>query len=216
MPYYNNVDMDTQLRIANVSGLPASVQVFIAGVLRESFPLAAGQSARKSYAGVSNGPVKIVSTRTIVASERIIFKVNGIPVSFSEMMGLPNQQVNTVFWMPWYNNVDLDTQLRIANVSGQLATVHVYIGGQEVVGSPIQIPAGQSTRKSFANVNNGPVKIESNVNIVAAERVIYNVGGKPTSFSEMMGLPNSLLGVSYWMPWYNNVALDTQLRFGMP
>jgi hypothetical protein len=221
MPYYNNIDLNTQLRIANITTLPATIQVWIAGVLREQFPLGGGQTARKSYA-VSAGPVRIVSTQSIVASERVIFMVNGLPVSFSEMMGLPNGQLNTVYWMPWYNNVDLDSQLRIANVSGTAATVRLYIGGVEKTSgcspsnSPYTIPVGGSVRISCAGANNGPVKIESNVNVVAAERVIYNVFGKPTSFSEMMGLPNSLLAVSYWMPWYNNVALDTQLRFGMP
>ena len=48
--------------------------------------------------------------------------------SFSEMMGLPNSQLDTTYWLPWYNNVDLDTQLRFGNVSGSTATVHVYIG----------------------------------------------------------------------------------------
>jgi hypothetical protein len=37
-----------------------------------------------------------------------------------------------------------------------------------------------------------------------------------TSFSEMMALPNSQLDTTYWLPWYNNVDLDTQLRFGVP
>ncbi|HEU4743872.1 MAG TPA: hypothetical protein VFS61_01505, partial [Anaerolineales bacterium] len=66
-------------------------------------------------------------------------------------------------------------------------------------------------------VNNGPVKILSNVPVVAAERVIYKAaGGVNTSFSEMMGLPNALLDATFWFPWYNNVDLDTQLRFGLP
>jgi hypothetical protein len=60
------------------------------------------------------------------------------------------------------------------------------------------------------------VKIISNGNIVAAERVIYNVNNTPTSFTEMMGLPANQLDDTYWMPWYNNVDLDTQLRFGAP
>jgi len=29
-------------------------------------------------------------------------------------------------------------------------------------------------------------------------------------------LPNAQLSTSYWMPWYDNVYLDTQLRFGVP
>jgi len=38
--------------------------------------------------------------------------VNGINASFSEMMGLPANQLDTTYWLPWYNNVDLITQLR--------------------------------------------------------------------------------------------------------
>jgi len=32
----------------------------------------------------------------------------------------------------------------------------------------------------------------------------------------MMGLPDALKGTSYWFPWYNNIDLDTQLRFAVP
>ena len=32
------------------------------------------------------------------------------------MMALPNSQLDTTYWLPWYNNVDLDTQLRFGNV----------------------------------------------------------------------------------------------------
>jgi len=220
LPWYNNVDLDTQLRFANVSGATATVHVFIGGT--ELTPpggitLPAGQSTRVSYAGVNSGPVKIVSDQNIVAAERLIYKVNGVAASFTEMMALPNSQLNTTYWLPWYNNKDLDTQLRFANVSGATATVHVYIGGVEMPGSPFTLLAGQSTRQSFPGVNNGPAQVVSNVNIVAAERLIYKAaGGLNTSFSEMMALPNSQLDTTYWLPWYNNVDLDTQLRFAKP
>ena len=65
-------------------------------------------------------------------------------------------------------------------------------------------------------MDNGPVQIVSNVPIVAAEQVIYKINNIPTSFTEMMALPNSQLDSLYWLPWYNNVGLDTQLRFGVP
>ena len=71
-------------------------------------------------------------------------------------------------------------------------------------------------RVSCVGVSNGPVKVVSDQNIVAAERVIYTVNGVSTSFSEMMALPNSLLNATFWLPWYNNMDLDTQLRFGTP
>ena len=215
LPWYNNVDLDTQLRIANVSGSSATVRVFIGGTeMRGSpFNLAAGASTRKSFARVNNGPVKIVSTQNIVAAERVIYKIHGVNTSFSEMMALPNAQLSTTYWLPWYNNVDLDSQLRIANVTGNQASVQVFIGGQQMPGSPIPLRAGQSKLISFARVNNGPVKIVSNVKIVAAVRVIYKASGGNTSFSETMALPNAQLSTTYWLPWYNNSgSLDTQLR----
>ena len=215
MPWYNNVDLDTQLRIANVSSSTAAVHVYIGGAEMQGSPfnLAAGASVRKSYAGVNNGPVRIASSQSIVTAERVIYKVNGVNTSFTEMMGLPAAKLDTTYWLPWYNNVDLDTQLRIANITGTPATVHVYIGGVEMQGSPFSLGAGVSTRKSFAGINNGPVKIVSDQLIVAAERVLYKVNNINTSFAEMMALPDSALNSTYWLPWYNNSGdLDTQLR----
>ncbi|HEX5940752.1 MAG TPA: hypothetical protein VFY66_00680, partial [Anaerolineales bacterium] len=220
LPWYNNVDLDTQLRFANVSTQSASVRVYIGEQEMQGSPftLAAGESTRKSFPGINNGPVKIVSDHgvPIVAAERVIYKVNGVNTSFSEMMALPNSQLDTTYWFPWYNNKDLDTQLRFANTTTSPATVHIYIGDTEMQGSPFTLLAGESTRRSFVGINSGPVKIISDVPIVAAERVIYRVNGVNTSFSEMMGLPDNLLDSTFWFPWYNNVDLDTQLRFGVP
>jgi len=88
------------------------VTVTIGGVAMPSFSLGAGESTRKSYPGVNAGPVQIASTQSIVVAERLIYKVNNLNTSFSEMMGLPAPRLNSSFWLPWYNNVDLDTQLR--------------------------------------------------------------------------------------------------------
>jgi hypothetical protein len=180
------------------------------------FTLAGGESTRKSFAGINAGPVKVVSDMPIVAAERLIYKVNGVNTSFTEMMALPASQLDTTYWLPWYNNVDLETQLRFANTTNSTATVHVLIGGVEMTGSPFTLAAGESTRKSFANINAGPVQIVSNVPIVAAERLIYKINNVATSFSEMMALPDTQLDTIYWLPWYNNMDLDTQLRFGVP
>ena len=95
-------------------------------------------------------------------------------------------------------------------------SVHVYIGGVEMTGSPFTLLAGESTRQSFAGVNNGHVQIVSDVPVVVAERLIYKANNVPTSFTEMLALPNSQLDTTYWLPWYNNVDLDMQLRFGVP
>ena len=65
-------------------------------------------------------------------------------------------------------------------------------------------------------INTGPVKIVSNVKIVAGERMLYKANGTPTSFSELLALPNSLRNTTVWLPWYNNIDLDSKLRFTVP
>ena len=218
LPLYNNAGLDTQLRIANVSGSPATVHVTIRGVdlAGSPFPLGANASRRISFPGVHDGPVKIESTQSVVVAERLIYKVNGVPASFAEMMALPDSQISTTYWLPWYDNVNLDTQLRIANVSASPATVHVYIGGVEMPGSPFPLGAGAVTRKAYSGLNHGPVQVVSDQVIVAAERVIQKANTVPTSFSELMGLPGAQLDTVFWLPWYNNADLDTRLRFGAP
>jgi len=215
LPWYNNVDLDTQLRVGNVGSSIAQVHVSIAGteMAGSPFELASGESVRLSFVGVNDGPVKIENDQNIVASERVIYKVSGTQTSFTEMMALPNSQLSTTFWLPSATSADPDTQLRIGNTSGSTATVHIYVSGVEISDSPFNLASGESTRQSLSNVTNGPVKIVSTQNIVVSERGIYKVNGAPASFSELMGVPNSLLDSTYWLPWYNNVDLDTQLSF---
>jgi hypothetical protein len=94
--------------------------------------------------------------------------------------------------------------------------IDIYMGGTRQGSSLLSLH--QSTRRSIPGVNNGPVKIMNTGSspLMAAERVIYKVNGVNTSFSEIMAMPDSQLDVTYWLPWYNNVDLDTQLRFGVP
>jgi len=222
LPWYNNKDLDTQLRFANAGSFRAQVRVYIGGVQMQGSPftLLPGESIRKSFPGVSAGPVKIVSDHgvPIVAAERVIYKANGVNTSFTEMLALPASQLSTTYWLPGYNNSDLDTQLRFANVHDtQTATVHVYLGGVEMQNSPFTLLPGQSTRRNFAGIDDGLVKIVSDVPIAAAERLIYKVNNVPTSFSEMMALPDHLLDTVYWFPLYSNILdLDTQFRVSVP
>src|SRR5260221_14264989 len=95
----------------------------------------------------------------MIGAERVIYKVNGTNTSFSEMLALPNSQLDTTYWLPWYNNVDLDTQLRLGNVSNSPATVHIFIGGSEV--TPLRgviLAVVASTRESYGGVNKAPVQ----------------------------------------------------------
>ena len=220
LPWYNSKFMDSQLRIANVSGTDATIHVKVGGVEVQGspFPLGMGKSDRKTFPNIDKGPVQIESDQDIVVAQRVFYTVNGVSTSFSQTMALPNKVLESTYWLPSYNSKIMDSQLRIANVDATDATVHVYMGGSEITGSPFVVPAGKSVRKIFPGLNLGLVKIESenSINIMVSERVIYKVKGVATSYSEIMGLPAGQLDTIYWLPVYNNVNLDTSLRFGLP
>jgi hypothetical protein len=220
LPWYNSKTMTSQLQISNVSPSTATIRILIGGKLMKGTPftLLSGKTKRLSAPGIDRGPVKIISNVNIVASERVIYRLlNGTPVSFTEVMALPHGQLDTIYWLPFYTkNNAVATQLRFGNASATTATVRVYIRGVEMPGSPFTVPVGTSKRVMFNGVNTGPVKIESNVKIIAGARIIYTVGGKPTSYSETVALPNKQLSSRYWMTWYNNKTIDTQLRIALP
>jgi len=125
-PWYNDASLDTQLRFGNISTTQqVTVHVYIAGREMTSgcivngqssnspYSLAAGASLRVSCPGVSNGPVKIIGTGNIVASERVAINNGSAGINFSELMGLPQNQLTTSYVFPWYNNLSLNTQLRL-------------------------------------------------------------------------------------------------------
>jgi hypothetical protein len=171
------------------------VVVGIAGTNWGIYGLAAQKSTRDSYVGVNAGPVQVVSTNAVpfLVAERDACLLNGVVQSFSEMMGLPGNQVTDTYYFPWYNNVTMDTQLRFANLGNTSTDITVTIAG--VPQPVIPLAAGVSTRVSYPGINAGPVKVESsgNVSILVAERDAWLVNGVIQSFSEMMGLPGNQL-----------------------
>src|SRR5258706_8989935 len=151
--------MDTQLRFANLGNTSTDITVTIAGVAQRVIPLAAGVSRRVSYR-VNAGPVQVRSSGSvpILVAERDAWLLNGTVQSFSEMMGLPSNQLTDTYYFPWYNNVTMDTQLRFANLGNTSTNITVTIAG--VAQTPITVAAGTSTRVSYP-VNNGPVQVQS-------------------------------------------------------
>lgn len=173
-----------------------------------------------SYASVNAGPAKINVTtigKKVLASERYLYSVNGSNTSFTETMALPSSKLSTRYWLPVYTtSANTDSQIRVGNASGAPATVNIYISGTKTADSPFTVPVGGSVKKTYPNINKGPVKIESNTNVVVSQRIIYKPGGVATSYAEMMALPGTMSAasyVNYTLPFYtNNANLDTQLR----
>ena len=219
-PWYNNIDLNSQIRFANVGTSQTTVTVKVGNQVQGLYTLLPNQSQRVSYNALDAGPVRVTSSNgvKIIASLRVAYTPNGGATwpDFSELMGLPIGSLSTHYSFPIYNNVDFDTQLRFGNVGTAATTVTVIING--VVKGNYNLLPSQSQRVSYSGLDSGPVVIRSSggVPIIASERVAYFNGSRWTSFAEMMGLPQAQLTTTYLFPWYNDVDLDTQLRFGVP
>jgi len=228
-PWYNNLatdSMDQGFRIANVDAVDTTIKVMVGNTESDIFNLAAGASTRVSY-DVDNGPIRIYSMegKKIIAALRVIWKEPGQRTSYSEMMGLPKEQLSREYWFPWYNNlstVSMDQGFRIANVDiASSHTVEVWVGITQL--DTITLNPGASTRVGYP-VNDGPIRIvcatclNSDQKIIAALRVIWKEPGQRMSYSEMMGLPMELLSSEYWFPWYNNAttSMDQGFRVSVP
>ena len=236
-PWYNNAvpaSMDQGFRIANVSTTETNtVEVRLGNTVLDTLQLGRGASVRVAYT-VDNGPIRIVCTTCTntgtdktTAALRLIGKDPGFRASYSEMMGLPKEQLSSQYWFPWYNNAvpaSMDQGFRIANISTtESNTVEVWVGSSKRATLPLG--AGGSTRVGY-NVDNGPIKIlcttctnTGSDKIIAALRVIWREPGFRASYSEMMGLPHEALSTEYWFPWYNFAApnsLDQGFRISVP
>ena len=217
---YSNVTANQTAQNYTATFNPASgcadIDVLIAGINKGNYALPAGQGLRDGYPGVDNGPAKVVSVNNvdILSALRVIWREPGQRYSYSEMMGLPKEQLSTEYWFPWYNNLDtasMDQGFRIANVDTTAHTIRVFVGTTQL-GSDINLAGGAGTRVAF-DVNNGPIRIacmdctNPDDKIIAALRVIWKERGFRSSYSEMMGLPKEQLSSEYWFPWYNNAAI---------
>jgi hypothetical protein len=226
-PWYNNLAktaMNQQFRFGNADSTSTTIEVYVGDTLLESYPnIAPGVSLQASY-DINNGPIRIVSTdgKKIIAAMRVIWQEPGERTSYSELMGLPKEQLSTEYWFPWYNNLAtaaMNQQFRFGNADSTSTTIEVYVGDTLLESYP-NIAPGVSLQASY-DINNGPIRIVSTdgKKIIAAMRVIWKETGERTSYSELMGLPAEQLSTEYWFPWYNNLAttaMNQQFRFGVP
>ena len=115
---------------------------------------------RQNYAGLDSGPVKVISTNglPIISAIRSAWAVNGVTTSFSQLMGLPLEQLSDTYVFPGYNNVTLNDQLRIANVDTVPTTVTVTIGG--TLRGTYPLAAGAAVRINYPGLDSGPVVVQ--------------------------------------------------------
>jgi hypothetical protein len=146
------------------------------------------------------------SASNILTTIRVLYDNN----SYSELMGFPASQLAQSYWYPVYDNVALDSQLRVSNVGSATTHVTVYAGGDQI--DSYDLGKGAATRKTYPR-NTGPLHVVSSTQpILTTVRTLYGGG----SYYEMTGLPESQFSTQFFFPWYNNTAMSSELRIAIP
>jgi hypothetical protein len=230
-PAYNNKTLIDQLRFGNVGTNSTTVTVTIGGVEVGSYLLGPDEDKRVYY-NKDDGPVVVSSSgEPIIAAILDAWQVDGVTTSYSQLMGLPAEQLSDTYYFPAYNNKTLIAQLRIGNVGVNPTAVIVNIGGTDV-DSFILAPDEQ--KRVYYNLDDGPVIVSSSGEpIIAAILDAWKVReflrlkkpgggllritkGTTTSYVQLMGLPATSLSDTYYFPAYNNITLIGQVRIGAP
>ncbi|MFZ5883703.1 MAG: DUF7402 domain-containing protein [Chloroflexota bacterium] len=117
-PTYNNTwtPLNSQIRVSNLETTPTTVRITIGSSVVWEQQMQ-GREEQRLYFPVSGGPVIVESLDTskkIVAAIRLQSYANNTLYSFSETMGIPLEQMSSVFYFPTYNNTwtPLNSQLR--------------------------------------------------------------------------------------------------------
>ena len=189
--------------------LPSEVDVYIGGVLQESYNVPSETSVADRY-GINGGPVRVVSNNglPIFTSQRAIYKN-----SFNSIVGYPANQLTTEYWFTSLDDLGMITYLVIGNPSTtQTALVDVYIGGTKMNTTPYSITPGQRVYPRYG-INGGPVRVVSTngVPIFTSERTKYK-----ESFNEIMGYPADQFATEYWFTSLDDLGMITYLVIGNP
>jgi hypothetical protein len=129
-------------------------------------------------------------------------------------MGFPANKLASEYYFPVYDNVALDSQLRVSNVGGASTNITIYAGAAQI--DTYSLAAGAATRKNYAAVNTGPLQVVSSaMPVLSTVRLLYNTA-LFSSFYEITGLPGDQLYTEYWFQWYNNVAMSSEVRLAVP
>ena len=205
-PYYNNVAMDSQLRVSNLGSVPTTINVYLGSDLLDSYELGAGLAVRKSYPNANSGPLRVVSTDAdILTTIRVLYGGR----SYSELMGFPVEALSQEYWYPVYDNVNLSGQLRVSNVGDGPTTITVYLAGNPVPIDSYELPAGAAARKNYPQANGGPLQVVSSAEpVLTTIRQLY----KDKSYAELPGLPVEQISREFVYPVYNNLGIKSQLR----
>jgi PKD repeat protein len=148
--------------------------------------------------GIIGGPVTVGSDWPVVASQRVQYFQ-----SFNEVWAMDPATAATVSYISWFDkatNGMVGDNIHVLNPGSTMANVSISMP----TGAPISfaLPGGQATYRSFPRGTiGGPVKIESDVPVLAAQRVQYF-----QSFNEDIARSAAMATADSYFSWFDNLS----------
>ncbi len=160
----------------------------IAGLPVWSGAIAPGANATPTFPGRMGGPVEVVSSGDVMASQRVLSNYGS---AFNEVPGIPAAELTDHYYWTWYDMQSPGARnwVLIANPNPNPVTAHIRIAG--AVRWSGALAPGQIVTPTFPGIMGGPVEVwaDSGSEIIATQRSIFG-----PSFEEVPGLAASQTG----------------------
>ena len=159
------------IHVINPGSTNASVSVTMAGARPIAITIQAGAEWHVSFpAGSIGGPVKIVSSQPVLASQRVQYYQ-----SFNEVLAHSVADAATASYFNWFDRATagmVGDNIHILNPGSSAATVTLSLPGVNAIS--FSLATGAETHVTFPiGAIGGPVKIVSSQPVLASQRVQY-------------------------------------------
>jgi len=163
--------LNDNIHLLNPGGTPASVTISLPGTSSQILSVPAGAERYASFPqGSIGGPVTVVSTQPVLASQRVQFNQ-----SFNEVWAESGGQAATASHLNWYDKAStgmLNDNIHVLDPGGTPAAVTISLPG--AASMVVSVPAGGEAYAHFPQGTiGGPVTISSTQPVLASQRVQY-------------------------------------------
>jgi hypothetical protein len=159
------------IHVLNPGTTVATVTISLPGANPINLTLASGAETYTSFpAGIIGGPVTISSSVPVLSAARVQYYQ-----SFNEVVGRSAAQAAATSFFNWFDKATVGMytdNIHVLNTSGSTATVQVTMPGTAALN--LSLAPGAQSYVSFPSGSiGGPVTVNSNVAVLATQRVQY-------------------------------------------
>ncbi|MHB8182104.1 MAG: Ig-like domain-containing protein, partial [Acidithiobacillus ferrivorans] len=218
--WYDDVSAGTTdwVMVTNQNPSPASVyyEIRVAGQVKASGTLAAGDHVAPTFPGIIGGPLEVQAwtdsskqaPARVIATQRVTTN-NGSAIN--ELPGTPATSLSSSYLWTWYDNksAGVSDWVMVLNRNATPIYYEIAIPGQPTVSGTLT--PGAAATPQFPGVIGGPVRVsawtdstkQTPANVVSSQRVLFG-----PAFEEVPGLAQSSLASDYNWTWYDNLSAN--------